>query len=570
MDPFLHTRCALAFDTFGSAMARPPAGQAIHIVPLGGLGEFGTNCLALETNGDIIVVDCGATFPQSSCGADMFHADFSHLESRRSRLRGVVLTHGHEDHIGALPYLLRRIAVPVWAPPHALAIARDKLEERGFDLRQFRSTAMLPRSTYSIGPFEVEPVRVTHSITDACSLVIRSNGTTLVHTGDFKFDSNPPDGDRTDLDRLEQVGRGGVDLLLSDSTNVDVEGMSGSEQTVGAVVDSIVANARGRVVVGLFASNIQRLRLIGAIARKHGRKICLLGSSVRNHVRVASLCGRLVDWQSDLIVHHDEAAALPRKSLLCVATGTQAEALAALSRLSTRSHPALTLEAQDTVVLSSRIIPGNEPRVFRMLDNFIRQDIEVRSSISDPGVHVSGHACRGEQRLMIEILRPQAFLPIHGTLHHLKQHADMARSLGVPEVIVAEDGDVLEFGPNGLRKVGATAVGRIAVFDGEEIPTEVLRQRETLGRAGVVVVTVVVDAWGRLLGPSFVSTKGILDEAFDMHQLRAIATDITDTLSQEQFMRQHPTDERISEAVTLVLRSKLGAQPCTVVHVVRQ
>ncbi len=553
-------------------MTTPNPLQPLRIVPLGGLGEIGMNCLAIEASGDIIVIDCGVTFPHSDLGIDIYHPDFAYLERRRSSIRGVVLTHGHEDHIGAIPYLLRRINAPIWGPPHALALIAEKLEERGFDQRQLRSTALVPKHSYDIGAFRVEPVRVTHSITDACALIIRAVGKTVVHTGDFKFDPAPPDGDLTDFDRFEQIAHEGVDLLLSDSTNIDAEGTSGSEMSVGNAIDEIVAGCQGRVVVGMFSSNVQRLRLIGDIAKRNRRRICLLGRSVHTHVRTATRVGRL-EWPSDLLVPSDLAATLPRKSILCIASGTQAEPLAALWRLATRTHPAVALDRADSVILSSRIIPGNEPGVFRMFGHFIRQDVNVHSRVTNPGVHVSGHAHRDEQRRMIEMLHPRAFIPVHGTLHHLKRHADFARSLGVPDVLVAEDGDVVEFRSSGLRKTDVVEVGKIATFDGEEIPDDVLKQREVLGRTGVAVVTLQVDARGKLLAPPFLSTRGVLDEGSDVDILRNAARDVADALAGRPFTSERPSDDEIIEVAERAVRRNLdgitGRRPVTVVHVVR-
>ncbi len=530
------------------------------------------NCLAIEANGDIIVIDCGVTFPHTDLGIDIYHPDFDYLERRRDSIRGLVLTHGHEDHIGAVPYLLRRINVPLWGPPHALALIAEKLEERGFDARLLRSTAMIPRRTYTLGAFSIEPVRVTHSITDACALIIRVAGRTLVHTGDFKFDPTPPDGDPTDFERLSEVGQQGVDLLLSDSTNIDAEGTSGSETSVGDALEQIVSGCEGRIVIGMFSSNVQRLRLVGQLARRTGRRICLLGRSVHTHVRTATRIGRL-EWPSDLLVPAELAATAPRKSLLCIASGTQAEPLAALWRLATRSHPAIALERADTVILSSRIIPGNEPGVFRMFGHFIRQDIDVRSRITDPGVHVSGHAHRNEQRRMIEMIRPRAFCPVHGTLHHLKRHADFAHSLGVKDVVVAENGDVIELGAQGLRKVDMVEVGKVATYDGEEIPDDVLKQREVLARTGVAVVTLQVDARGKLLAPPFLSTRGVLDEGADIDLLKAAARDVADALAGKPFVNERPTDQQIIDMAERAVRRNLdgisGRRPVTIVHVVR-
>lgn len=545
---------------------------AIRLVPLGGLGEIGMNCMALEAEQGTIVIDCGVTFPQSDIGIDVFHPYFGYLEAKSKSVRGIVLTHGHEDHVGGLPYLLRKIDVPVWAPAHAAGLAVERLMDHGFDGRALRLITMVPGTCYELGPFGVEPVRVTHSIADACALVLRTPAGTVVHTGDFKFDPNPSDGVLTDFDRLAEVGRDGVRLLLSDSTNIDAGSTSGSESSVGEAIEPMVAQARARVVVGLFASNVHRLRLFGRIAKRHRRKICLLGRSMHTHVRVATACGAL-DWPSDLVIPSEIAPSFPRSKIMILASGTQAEPLAALSRLAVRSHPALSLDPGDLLILSSRIIPGNDPAVLRMMGNFIRQGVEVRSRMTDPAVHVSGHAHRDEQQQMIEIIRPQSFIAVHGTLHHLHRHVELARSLGIDDVLRVENGDVIEIDSSSVRKVDQAEVGKVAAFDGEEIPDDVLKEREVLGRTGIVMVSLMIDARGRLLSPPSLSTRGVLDEQEQQLSLRGAALEIAKALDGRPFSVERPGDDQIVEVAQRALRRHFdavaGGRPVTVVHVVR-
>ncbi|MBI5537247.1 MAG: ribonuclease J [Deltaproteobacteria bacterium] len=530
------------------------------------------NCLAVEADDGIVVVDCGVTFPQTDLGIDVFHPDFSYLEERRSRIAGVVITHGHEDHIGGLPYLLRCADVPVWAPAHAMNLAKERLVERGFELRQLKLNTIVPRTRYKIGPLSVEPVRVTHSILEACALILRTPAGTIVHTGDFKFDPTPPDGEHMDVERLKQVGDEGVRLLLSDSTNIDAPASSGSEKLVGEAIDKLVQDAPARVIVGLFSSNVQRLIMLGEIAQRHRRRICLLGRSANTHVRIATQMERL-GWPSDLLVPSESVQAVPRSSLLVLASGTQAEPVAAMWRMATRSHPALALDPGDRVILSSRIIPGNDPAVLRMIGHLLRQGVEVRSRITDPEVHVSGHAHRDEQRRMLELVRPQSFVPVHGTLHHLHRHAQFARSLGQPDVLVAENGDVVEVGAGPLRKIDEVAVGKVATYDGEEISDDVLRERESLGRTGIAVVTLVVDVRGQLLSPPLLSTRGVLDAGEDKDLMRGAALEIAQALSGRPFASERPTDEQIIEVAQRAVRRNLdgisGRRPVAVVHVVR-
>lgn len=530
------------------------------------------NCLAIEADGKILVVDCGVSFPHSDLGIDVYYPDFSYLEARRDRVVGVVLTHGHEDHIGALPYLLRFVDVPIFGPCHALGLAGERLNEKGFELRQVRLRPIEPGHTYDVGPFNIEPVRVSHSIADACAIVIRHPTATIVHTGDFKFDPHPPDGGATDEDRLQAVGEQGVDLLLSDSTNIDAEGACGSERTVGRALSETIGACDNRVVVGMFSSNVHRLRMLGDIAREHGRRITLLGRSVHTQVRVATKCGRL-DWPVDLLVPQDAVAGLPRRDSLVIASGTQAEPMAALSRLSVRNHPFLALAPDDKLVLSSRIIPGNDPAVFRMMGNFIRQGVQVESRITNPSLHVSGHAYRDEQRRMIELLRPHSFMPVHGTLHHLNRHAEFARSLGIRDVLLAENGDVVELRQQGLRKMGITEVGKLATFNGDEIPVHVLKQREHLGRYGAAFVTIKVDVHGRLLSPPMLKTRGVLHDEEERELLDGAVASVAKVLSGWSFSSEYPTDQQIIEVAERAVRRNLdgisGRRPVAIVHVVR-
>ncbi len=438
----------------------PPPPGVLRIVALGGLGEIGMNCLALEQQEGIVLVDCGVTFPSTDLGMDVYHPRFDYLIARADRVLGAVITHGHEDHIGALPYLLGALDVPVYGPPHALELARARLAEHGFDLAELDLVTVHVGAPFEVGPFGFEPIRVTHSIADATALAIRTAAGVVIHTGDFKLDPSPPDGELTDELRLMELGEEGVRLLLSDSTNVDSPGTAGSERDVGDALGEIIARAKGRVVLGLFASNVQRLRLLGEIAQRTGRRICLLGRSVVNHVRAAEAVGRL-RWPSDLQVAPDVAASMARERVLVIASGTQAERMSALTRLAAGTHPALRLDAGDTVILSSRIIPGNDRPVFDMMADLLRAGVELVTRITDRRVHASGHAHRDEQRRMIELTRPRAFLPLHGTLHHLMRHAELAREEGVAEVLVAENGEVVELERRRrARQVGAGARGQ--------------------------------------------------------------------------------------------------------------
>jgi len=486
---------------------RTPGG--LRIFPLGGLGEVGMNCLAFEQDGWIMLVDCGVTFDRRGLGVDVVHPDFSALEPFRGRIGGVFVTHGHEDHIGALPYLLRRYDVPVWAPPYSLGLLRARAEEHEV-LAHAELIEVRPRQKVQVGPFEVEPIRVTHSTADALALSIATSAGTVIHTGDFKFDEAPPDSETFDVDRLGELGARGVALLCSDSTNIDTQAATGSEKGVGETLERLVREAEGRVVIGLFASNVHRLRLLGGIAKRTNRRLVALGRSVRTHAQVAADTGYLT-WPLDELVAPEAAAELPRNRVLGVATGTQAEGNAALSRIARGDHP-FTLEPGDTVIFSSRIIPGHEPEVFALTNDLLRRGLRVITRLEEPSAHVSGHAARPEQERMIALTRPRAFLPLHGTLHHLSRHAALAESLGVPACVL-EDGEVGELSGGTFSKVGRVHSGRIHIAFGRPVAPQVLRERTQLAAGGFAVVVLCLDAGGQVVGAVDLVSRGVLDEA---------------------------------------------------------
>ncbi len=467
------------------------------------------NCLVLEAEGDLMVIDCGVTFPDGLPGVDVIHPDFAWLAARRDRLRGIVITHGHEDHIGGLPYLLRVAPAPIHGPRYALSLIERRLSEHD-DLPAVEMHPTRPGARFTVGAFGIEPVRVTHSIVDATALILETPAGRVVHTGDFKIDPDPPDGEHFDAERLKRAGDDGVRLLLSDSTNAWVAGETGSEKSAADALDALVGAAEGRVVVALFASNNHRVRSLLEIARARGRRVLLLGRSLHRHFEVARETGYLADPGS-LLVGEDDARDLPRESLLVLATGTQGEPRAALARLADDRHPALSLDPGDTTILSSRIIPGNEQRVYALINGLIRQGVDVRWSATDRGVHVSGHAHADEQRRMLRLVRPQSFVPVHGTRMHLERHATLASEEGVGETLVVENGAIVEVTRESLAVVDSAPVGRVAVDRRREIPSEVIAERSTLAELGCAFAIVPVDGGG-LTGPVTVITRGVFGD----------------------------------------------------------
>jgi len=466
------------------------------------------NCMSIENDEQRVLIDCGIGFPDHPFGTDVIRPDFQHLRDTPCDDTALWVTHGHEDHIGAIPYLLRQQPMRIYGPPYALALIRERFQEVP-PPRTPELITIEPGRRYPIGPFEAEPIRVTHSIADATALCLRTPVGNIIHTGDFKIDPTPTDGQMFDTERFRALGDAGVRLLLSDSTNVDVEGFTGSEAPVGEALADLVSAASGRVVVTLFASNTHRLRAMIDIARRTRRKLCWLGRSVQTHSRVAVGTGYL-DRAEDVLVTPEQAAKLPRIRVLIAATGSQAEPKSALARLSRRDHQYLALDAGDTVILSSRVIPGNERGVIEVLDALERQGVEVIERRTHREVHVSGHAQRGEQEEMLALVRPDSFIPVHGTFHHLTKHAALAREMGVQDTLVAENGDVVEITRDRVRIVDRAVTGRVHVSRGQDVPSEVLDDRKRLAEVGTVAVSFTLDETGRLLAPPDFQARGVL------------------------------------------------------------
>jgi len=543
----------------------------LSLFALGGLGEVGMNCLALEQRGEVLLVDCGVTFDHRGLGVDVVHPDFSALEAYRGHVAGLFVTHGHEDHIGAIPYLLERFDVPVWAPPHASALIRARLAEvRASGAPKIPEQTSLReanvRGLYRVGSFVVEPIRVTHSIADATALAITTDAGVVLHTGDFKFDPTPPDGEAFDIDRVDELGEAGIALLLSDSTNIDAAGATGSERGVGDSLHRITAKAEAAVVVAMFASNVHRLRMLGEIARHTKRKIVLLGRSMETHVNAARET-RYLDWPSDLVWPADRVAELPRSQVLAIASGTQGEWRGALSRIARGDHPLFELAPGDTVVLSSRTIPGNDLGVYAVMGHLLRRGVHLHTWISDRDVHVSGHAHRSEQKRMLELARPRAFVPVHGTLHHLTRHAELAREVGVKETCVIENGDVVTLDDSGIQKNGKVGVGRVHCAFGRAIPPAQMRERVILAGEGVVAVTVAMRAGGE---PDVrVATRGTIDEAADADVLARARRAALDAIgATPSNVNDEAADERVRVAVRHVFRDAIGFKPLTIVTVI--
>ena len=486
---------------------------AVRLIPLGGLGEIGLNMMLVEFGDDVVAVDCGLMFPDPDemPGIDYVIPDFSYAVAKRDGFRAVLLTHGHEDHIGALPYLLRTTRIPVYGTPLTLALVAEKLREHNLletaDLRP-----MKPHDRIEAGPFRIEPIRVTHSIADGIGLAIDTPVGTIVHTGDFKLDPSPLDGETPDYKRFTELGEHGVLLLCSDSTNVGRPGHTRSELDVGVALRERFQRASGRIVVATFASHIHRIQQVLTLAAEHGRRVALLGMSMEKNVRVASELGYL-RVPADLVMPLDDLVALPSGRQVILSTGSQGEPNSALSLLATGEHRAMQVERGDLVIISARVIPGNERTIGRVINALLRRGADVLYE-DNAFVHVSGHASQEDLKLMLNLTRPRYFMPVHGEYRHLLGHARLAESVGLASdrVFLVEDGAVVEMTKTAARVIGHLPVDRVLV-DGKgigDIGSVVLRDRQILAESGLVAVSLVIDRTGRVVSGPEIASRGFV------------------------------------------------------------
>jgi ribonuclease J len=512
----------------------PIENSGLKIIPLGGLGEIGLNMAVFEYGEDIIVVDCGLMFPEPyMLGIDLVIPDISYLRERADRVRGVFLTHGHEDHIGALPFVLPELAVPVYGTALTLGFVREKLKE--FDLDQVTELEVVkPRDKVTAGVFEVEFIRVSHSIVDGCGLAIRSPQGVVIHTGDFKLDQTPVDGELTDLVTFARYGEEGVLALMADSTNVEREGYTLSEKLVGDAFHEIFPHCPGRIIVAAFSSNIHRVQQVVEAAAAHGRKVLLNGRSMIANVRIARELGYL-RIPDDILIDLKELPRLPKEGVCMITTGSQGEPMSALTRIAMDDHKQIKLEQGDTVILSSRFIPGNEKTISDLINHLYRRGAEViHEKVSE--VHVSGHASQEELKLMLNLVRPRFFIPVHGEYRHLVKHAQLAQKVGIARerCILAVDGDVVTFNGDGCAITGSVEAGRVFV-DGKgigDVGDVVLKDRKHLSEDGMVVVIIAINqATGEIIyGPDIVS-RGFVFEDESQEYLDEARKLVLDTLA---------------------------------------
>jgi len=474
----------------------PKTGQnKLLIIPLGGMGEIGKNMTVIQYGKEILLIDAGLMFPEEDMlGIDMVIPDITYLIENKDNIKGILLTHGHEDHIGALPYLLQQIDAPLYGTKLTLGLVEVKLKE--YKLKKNISMNVIrPPATINIGSFTVDFIRVNHSIPDSVGFAIHTPVGIVVHTGDFKLDQTPVNGEKADLHKFAELGSKGVLVLMSDSTNAEREGYTMSEKVVGKTIEDIFKSITGRIIVATFASNIHRIQQIFDAASKNGRKVAVIGRSMVNVVNIALELGYLTIPKS-LLVDLDEINRLPKERVVIITTGSQGEPMSALTRMAMSEHKKVEIMPGDTVLISASPIPGNEKFVARTIDHLFKRGADViYEAIS--GVHVSGHASQEELKLMLNLVRPKFFIPVHGEYRHLIHHSNLAEEVGIPRenIFIAENGRVLEFTKNSGRMAGKVTAGKVLV-DGlgvGDVGNIVLRDRKQLSQDGILIVVVTID-----------------------------------------------------------------------------
>lgn len=520
-------------------MDAPESNAPLQIIPLGGLGEIGLNMMAYQCGDDIVIVDCGLMFPEPDMlGIDYVIPDISWLRERSGSVRAICLTHGHEDHIGALPFVLQELNVPVYGTALTLGFVNEKLKEYKLD-DKVDLVVVKPRDTVELGCFRVEFLRVAHSIVDGCALAITTPEGVVIHTGDFKLDQTPVDGQLTDLASLSRYGDAGVLALFSDSTNVEREGYTLSEKYVGEAFADIFPKCRGRIIVAAFSSSIHRVQQVADVAIRCGRKILLNGRSMIANVRIARQLGYLT-IADDMLMDLKELGHLPPEQVCIISTGSQGEPMSALTRIAMDDHKQIKLEPGDTVILSSRVIPGNERTISELINHLYRRGAVVfHEKVSE--VHVSGHASQEELKLMLNLVRPRFFIPVHGEYRHLVKHIQLAQKVGIPEerCLLGTNGDVISFYADTAAIVEKVESGRVFV-DGKgvgDVGAIVLKDRKHLSEDGMVVVIIGMNqsSGTTIYGPDIVSRGFVFEDESQeyLEQARSVVVAALEELNEE-------------------------------------
>jgi ribonuclease J len=538
-----------------------------RIIPLGGLGEVGKNMTVYEADSEAVVVDAGLAFPRDEhLGVDLILPDFSYLADRERPVRAVLLTHGHEDHVGALPYVLRQSRVQeVWATRLTLGLVKSKLDEHGLMRAAELREADPDARPVQLGPFTVEFVRVAHSIPDSVAVLIDSPGGRILHTGDYKLDHTPVDGLRTDVGRLAEIGNAGVDLLLGDSTNAERPGVTGSERLVGEAFRQIIPRLEGRVLVASFASNVHRMQQAIDIAVDVGRKVCVVGRSMRKNVNIARNLGYM-EVPDDVLIRPNELEEYAPGEVLILCTGSQGEPLSALVRIAYGDHPAVQVDAGDTVIISAKPVPGNELRVHDAINQLARRGAEVLHQEIAP-VHVSGHGNSEELRTMLGLVRPRCVMPVHGEFRMLAAHARLAREGGIPEerIVLAENGSVVELEDGvprlaGRIEAGVTFVDGLGVGDVQDVA---LRDRRHLSEDGVlIVVATLTGSNGAVAGQPELIARGLAEPDEDLlDEMREEAQRVLSELLEDDVSEIKLLQEHLHDGLGQLIYDRTGRRP---------
>ncbi len=542
-----------------------PTNQKLKIIPLGGLGEFGMNCLALRWEDDIIVIDAGLMFPETELlGVDIVVPDISYLIENKQHVRAILLTHGHEDHIGGLPWILNELKVPVYATEFTLAYIEGKLEEHGL-LDETEMIEIAPKEKFTIGPFTIEPIRVTHSMADCVALAIDTPVGVIIHTGDFKVDLSPLDDKAFDLHTFAEYGKRGVLALLQDSTNVERSGYTPSERAVIPRLDEVFSRTKKKLFFSCFSSSVYRIRIALELARAHGRKVSVVGRSMMESTEIAQDLG-YIDIPPGLIIHPGQLRDYPPEQLMILISGTQGEPMSALSRAAVDNHKHARIEPGDTVILSSRIIPGNEKNIHRVIDHLNRREADVICDDGSSGlIHVSGHGSQEELRLIINLVRPKFFIPVHGDYRFLRRHAKIAMETGAVEhAMVIEDGDVLELDRDDARKKDKVTAGRILIDSGSSIDVVedlVIRDRRILSEDGVVLAVLAINKkTGKVEREPEVLMRGF-GGADITDQARETVLKTLDGLSPEQKSDYGMVNEKVRVELKRLIQKSTGRRP---------
>jgi len=537
----------------------------LQIIPLGGLGEFGMNCLALRWADDIIVIDAGLMFPETELlGVDVVVPDITYLIENKRSVRAILLTHGHEDHIGGLPWILSELKVPVYATEFTLAYVEGKLEEHQM-LDETELIEITPREKFSIGPFTIDPIRVTHSLVDCVALAIDTPAGIIIHTGDFKIDLTPLDEKSFDMHAFAEYSKRGVLALLQDSTNVERSGYTPSERAVIPRLDEIFARTKKKLFFSCFSSSIYRIRIALDLARAHGRKVAIVGRSMMESTDIAQDLG-YIDIPPGVVINPSQLRDFAPEQLMVLISGTQGEPMSALSRAAVDNHKHARIDAGDTVILSSRIIPGNEKNIFRVIDHLNRREAQVICDDGSSGlVHVSGHGSQDELRLLINLVRPKFFIPIHGDYRFLRRHAQIALETGAVEhALVVEDGDVLELDRDDARKRDKVTAGRILIDSGSSIDVVedlVIRDRRILSEDGVVLAVLAINKrTGKVERQPEVIMRGF-GGADITEQARETVLKTLDGLSTEQKSDYGMVNEKVRVELKRLIQKSTGRRP---------